>query len=70
MKLYAVCQAQRVAFFGGPVASADFTPEVLSVNSAYYRGPVERRVLPSAVLFAVALVLLLVFILWCALCRE
>ncbi|KAK9826154.1 hypothetical protein WJX81_001842 [Elliptochloris bilobata] len=63
---------RRVPFFGA-VASAEFMPEVLSATSAYYRGPVERRALPSAALFAAAVALLLIFILWrvlrcCCLC--
>lgn len=57
---------QRVSFFEA-VPNADFTPEVLSIDSPYYRGPVERRALPSAALFAAALALLLIFIAWWAL---
>jgi len=56
--------AQRVAFFGAPVASGAFTPWDLSLTSPYFRGAVERRALPSALLLAAALVLLLSFILW------
>ncbi len=56
--------AQRVAFFGAPVASGAFTPWDFSLTSPYFRGAVERRVLPSALLLAAALVLLLSFILW------
>ena len=48
------------------MSSAEFTPELLSINSQYYRGPVERRALPSAALFAAALALLLIFIAWWA----
>ncbi len=59
-------QLQSVPFFGAAVSSSDFQPQDLSVNSPYYRGPVERRVIPTGILVALSLVLLIIFILWCA----
>ena len=58
--------AQSVPFFGAAVSSSDFTPMDVSVNSPYYRGPVERRVIPTGILVALALLLLIVFVLWYA----
>ena len=58
--------SQAVPFFGAAVSSSDFTPTDISVNSPYYRGPVERRVIPTGILVALALLLLIVFVLWYA----
>ena len=61
-----VCAMQAVPFFGAAVSSSEFQPQDLSVNSPYYRGPVERRVIPTGILVALSLVLLIIFVLWCA----
>ena len=53
-----------VPFFGAAVSSSDFQPQDLRVNSGYYRGPVERRVLPTGILVAISVVLLVLFVLW------
>lgn len=37
------------------------------MHSSYYRGPVQTRALPTGVLAALAIVLLFIFLLWCAL---
>jgi len=58
--------AQSVSFFGAAVSSSDFTSTDVSVNSPYYRGPVERRVIPTGILVALALLLLIIFVLWYA----
>lgn len=55
---------QAVPFFGTTVSSADFQPQDLSENSPYYRGPVEHRTIPTGILVALAVVLLLIFVLW------
>ena len=55
---------QSVPFFGAAVSSSEFQPQDLSVNSPYYRGPVEHRAIPTGVLIALSLVLLIIFILW------
>lgn len=53
-------------FFGSAVSSSEFQPQDLSVNSPYYRGPVEGRIIPTGILVALSLVLLIAFVLWCA----
>ena len=55
---------QAVPFFGTAVSSADFQPQDLSENRPYYRGPVEHRTIPTGILVALAVVLLLIFVLW------
>ncbi len=59
-----------MAFFGTPVSLAQFKPDDLNVHSSYYRGPVQQRALPTGVLAALAIVLLLIFLLWYALCTH
>ena len=48
------------------MSSSEFQPQDLSVNSGYYRGPVERRSIPTGLLVALSVVLLILFVLWCA----
>lgn len=60
----ACCFPQSVNFFGRAVSSNDFEPEDLNVHSSYYRGPVQQRALPTGVLAAFAIVLLIIFLLW------
>ena len=55
-----------VPFFGAAVSSSEFQPQDLSASSGYYRGPVERRVIPTGILVALSVVLLVLFVLWCA----
>ena len=55
-----------VPFFGAAVSSSEFQPQDLGANSGYYRGPVERRVIPTGILVALSVLLLLLFVLWCA----
>jgi hypothetical protein len=57
-------RSQDVPFFGAPVSLAQFQPEALSMDSPYYRGPVQRRLLPTAVLLGIAIILLLFFLIW------
>eukprot|EP00884_Botryococcus_braunii_P017029 jgi/Botrbrau1/4009/Bobra.0016s0019.1 len=55
----------RVAsFFGSPVPSADFKPDSNPLTSPYYRGPVQTKLLPTAVLLAVAIIILAIFCVW------
>ena len=54
-----------VPFFGAAVSSSEFQPQDLSAHSGYYRGPVERRVIPTGILVALSVVLLILFVLWC-----
>ena len=46
------------------MSSSDFKPTDLSASSSYYRGPVERRAIPTGILVAIAVVLLVAFVLW------
>ncbi|CAL5222903.1 g5332, partial [Coccomyxa viridis] len=55
---------KSVPFFGAAVSSSEFQPQDLSVSSPYYRGPVERRAIPTGILVALSLVLLISFVLW------
>lgn len=55
---------QGVPFFGAAVSADDFAPEELSAHSSYYRGPVQRRAIPTATLAVLAIALLLIFIGW------
>lgn len=55
---------QIASFFGAPVPNADFNPAANPLHSPYYRGPVLRKLIPTAVLFALLLVLLVAFLLW------
>ena len=55
---------QAVPFFGTAVSGADFQPQDLSESSPYYRGPVEHKAIPTGILAALAIVLLLLFVLW------
>ena len=65
-----MCAMQSVPFFGAAASSSEFQPQDLSVNSPYYRGPVERRAIPTGILVALSLLLLIIFVLWCAVGRS
>ena len=58
------CAVKGVPFFGAAVSSSEFRPQDLSVGSGYYRGPVERRAIPTGILVALSVVLLVLFVLW------
>jgi hypothetical protein len=55
---------QSVPFFGTAVSIEEFHPEELSVQSSYYRGPVQTRATPTGVLAVLAIILLIIFVLW------
>lgn len=54
---------QAVPFFGAVSISA-FQPQMLSISSPYYRGPVINRIIPTGTLLVIALLLLVGFIIW------
>ena len=54
---------QAAPFFGA-VSISEFQPQTVSTDSPYYRGPVVNRIIPTAVLLVIVLLLLKGFWIW------